>query len=177
MGNGRRHAVLFRTQGGPVSWRFIPVVSVVTQVFVGCGKEVAPELRVVAPEASLGATITDMPNSLAAVTEGQSLLVLHRLPDDVALDAPIHVRLETPCDAVERDVATSGSSAISAFVAPLGASCSLTVTATVSNSTRVVRITGTAACANLTAICGSAIDAGNIDAATDSGATDAETGE
>jgi hypothetical protein len=163
-----------------MNWQFIVVAATLSGTLACKGEEIGPELRVVAPGTPLGTSTKEMPADLKSVAEGQALLVLHRLPDEVALDEAVHVLLETPCTAVERDVVINGQDAISVFVAPPGASCSLIVTATVSNSTRVVRIEGSG-CASLTDLCvmssDAAVDSASGDSAVDSSAGDAETGD
>jgi hypothetical protein len=78
--------------------------------------------------------------------DDEGFFVLHQLPDDVAVDVPLKVTFTTPCartSSEHRHARGSGGDARSSRVlfaarAPAGASCSLTIEASILNSTDAI---------------------------------------
>lgn len=141
-----------------------------------CGEELLPETRVWV--AGRGEPVTDQDAPLACsldgVTDGQGIAIRHLLPENVEIDAPVQILVETPCtsltatmkhdtrwfDDLMRGVAQT------TVVAPAGAACDLTVTVEIANdrhvcSSRDEKIDTDAAsdpaCADLDDVCAATI--------------------
>lgn len=100
----------------------------------------------------LGAGVDPATHACAGVTPpvlaaGDAYFIRHELPAGVTPPGTVHLRIETPCGAVETDASYGegadagpavGRFALVARVAPPGAECGVTVTATIANSALVV---------------------------------------
>lgn len=110
----------------------------------GCGSEKdrvhRPELCVFRAGAGVDpadAAKTSCPSSDQSFVDGETFYVLHTLPDKADVQDPVSITIETPCpgSAVTTTHLHDDRTVLFAAVAPVGAECSLVVTATILNET------------------------------------------
>jgi hypothetical protein len=130
-----------------------PILILVTALLsVHCGEPQNPALCVSTSGdfATLAACKQTTPSQNFSVQSGEALYVAHHLPDGVDPgDQTVSVSVSTACTTITRTLPYSTGIAYSAFAAPPGAECSLTVTSAIENSTiRWVSAVDPVACAN-----------------------------
>lgn len=128
-------------------------------ILVGCGGEE----RVERPRLCLLAALpSDVPQAIDKCREnpqktvtaeqfedGQTLYVLHTLSEKASVDAPVSVTVESACpgSARESERFHQNNSLLFPVIAPPGASCSLSVTATILNETaHIISASGATDC-------------------------------
>jgi hypothetical protein len=89
---------------------------------------------------------------------GDALIFVHDLPDDVAVEAELELTLSTPCTTVRSRHAHPKQRLLVTTLAPAGAECLLSASATILNASNTVVIGPGegGACANLDEVCQSA---------------------
>jgi hypothetical protein len=122
-----------------------PLVALVLLLLAtGCGTEKdrvhRPELCVFRVDAGVDPTEaakTSCPSSKQSFADGETFYVRHTLPDKANIQDPVSITIETPCagSAVTTMHLHDDRSVLFAAVAPVGAECSLIVSATILNET------------------------------------------
>jgi hypothetical protein len=122
-----------------------PVAALVLLLLAtGCGTEKdrvhRPELCVFRAGAGVDpaeAAKTSCPSRKQSFADGETFYVLHTLPDKADVQDPVSISIETPCagSAVTTTHLHDDRTVLFAAVAPVGAECSLAVTASILNET------------------------------------------
>lgn len=95
-----------------------------------------------------------------SIADGDGFLILHELPEGITAPEPIEIRIETPCVSERLEVEQEGKRLVVPRIAPRGAKCFFSVSASVAQSELSHSVSGSSAdCEKVAASC-DAPDAG-----------------
>lgn len=106
-------------------------------------------------EVQASALASDPCPSPSQPAAGEALIFVHDLPDDVEVDDQLELTLSTPCTTITTRHDHPEQRSMITSLAPPGAECLLTVSATILNASNTLSIgpSGNAACAALDDVC------------------------